>query len=135
MAEHTTARPRAIEKVNASLGRRYARERRFKAMGLGAVVLGLLFVSALFLDIVSKGYSAFVQTHIQLEVYFDPEVHRALRLRAAANDRSISDMVNDAVKASLSEDADDVDAFDLRRKERSISFESFVRGLKRRGRL
>ena len=74
MAEHTTARPRAIEKVNASLGRRYARERRFKAMGLGAVVLGLLFVSALFLDIVSKGYSAFVQTHIELEVYFDPEV-------------------------------------------------------------
>ena len=68
-------------------------------------------------------------------VYFDPEVHRALRLRAAANDRSISDMVNDAVKASLAEDAEDLEAFDLRRKQRSVSFEGFVRGLKRRGRI
>jgi plasmid stability protein len=68
-------------------------------------------------------------------VYFEPEIHRALRLRAAANDRSISDMVNDAVRASLAEDAEDLEAFDLRAKERSVSFESFVRGLKRRGRL
>ncbi len=72
MAEPNTSR--TIDKVNASLKRRYATERRFKAMGLGAVVLGLLFVSLLFLDIVNKGYTAFVQTHVQLEVYFDPEV-------------------------------------------------------------
>jgi hypothetical protein len=44
-------------------------------------------------------------------------------------------MVNDAVKASLAQDAEDLEAFDVRRKERSVSFESFVRGLKRRGRL
>lgn len=68
-------------------------------------------------------------------VYFEPEVHRALRLRAAANDRSISDMVNDAVKATLAEDAEDLEAFDRRKSERSVSFESFVRGMKRRGRL
>jgi hypothetical protein len=68
-------------------------------------------------------------------IYFEPEVHRALRLRAAANDQSISDMVNDAVKASLAQDAEDLEAFDVRRKERSVSFESFVRGMKRRGRL
>jgi plasmid stability protein len=68
-------------------------------------------------------------------VYFEPDVHRALRLRAAANDRSISDMVNDAVKASLAQDAEDLEAFDRRRKERSVSFEGFVRSLKRRGRL
>jgi phosphate transport system permease protein len=65
---------RAIDKVNASLEKRYKREQRFKAMGLGAVLLGLTFVSLLFLDIASKGYTAFVQTHIALEVYFDPEV-------------------------------------------------------------
>ena len=41
-------------------------------------------------------------------VYFDPEVHKALRLRAAANDQSISDMVNEAVRASLAEDAIDL---------------------------
>ena len=68
-------------------------------------------------------------------VYFEADVHRALRLRAAANDRSMSDMVNDAVKAALAEDAVDLEAFDERRKERGTSFESFVRGMKRRGRL
>ena len=68
-------------------------------------------------------------------VYFEAEVHRALRLRAAANERSMSDMVNDAVKAALAEDAVDLEAFDERRKERSSSFERFVRGMKRRGRL
>jgi len=68
-------------------------------------------------------------------VYFEADVHRALRLRAAANDRSMSDMVNDAVRAALAEDAVDLEAFDKRRKERSSSFESFVRGMKRRGRL
>jgi plasmid stability protein len=66
-------------------------------------------------------------------VYFQPEVHKALRLRAAASDQSISDMVNDAVKASLAEDAADLAAFDSRKRERSQSFESFVRGMKRRG--
>jgi hypothetical protein len=68
-------------------------------------------------------------------VYFEADVHRALRLRAAANDRSVSDMVNDAVKAALAEDAQDLEAFDKRRQERSTPFESFVRGMKRRGRL
>ena len=72
MAEQQTMR--TIDKVNASLKRRYKKERRFKMLGLSAVVLGLLFVSILFFDIFSKGYTAFVQTHIQLEVYFDPEI-------------------------------------------------------------
>lgn len=68
-------------------------------------------------------------------VYFAPEIHRALRLKAAASDRSISEMVNEAVRAALAEDAEDLAAFDERRLERTVSFESFVKGLKRRGRL
>jgi len=68
-------------------------------------------------------------------VYFDAAVHRALRLKAAASDRSISDMVNDAVKVALAEDAEDLAAFDQRRAERSISFESLVRDLRKRGRI
>ena len=47
-------------------------------------------------------------------VYFDAAVHRALRLKAAATDRSISDMVNDAVKVALAEDAEDLASFDER---------------------
>jgi len=68
-------------------------------------------------------------------VYFDAAVHQALRLRAAATDRSISDMVNDAVKVALAEDAEDLAAFDQRKSERSISFESLVRDLRKRGRI
>jgi plasmid stability protein len=67
-------------------------------------------------------------------IYFAPEIHRALRLKAAAADRSISDMVNEAVTAALAEDAEDLAAFDERRHEPTVSFESFVKGLKRRGR-
>lgn len=66
-------------------------------------------------------------------VYFDPEVHKALRLRAAASDQSISEMVNDAVRASLAEDATDLAVFEKRNRERSVSFDSFVQGMKRRG--
>lgn len=66
-------------------------------------------------------------------VYFEPDVHMALRLRAATSDRSISDVVNDAVKISLAEDADDLAAFDVRKKEKSESFGVFVQGMKRRG--
>ena len=66
-------------------------------------------------------------------VYFDAEVHKALRLRAAATDQSISDMVNDAVKVSLAEDALDLEAFEARKQENSESFEDFVKGMKQRG--
>ena len=68
-------------------------------------------------------------------IYFDAEVHKALRLRAAATDRSISDMVNDAVKLALAEDAEDLAAFDKRKSEPSVSFESLVRDLRKRGRI
>jgi hypothetical protein len=68
-------------------------------------------------------------------VYFDASVHQALRLKSAATDRSISDMVNDAVKVALAEDAEDLAAFDQRKADRSISFETLVRDLRKRGRI
>ncbi len=68
-------------------------------------------------------------------MYFDPEVHKALRLRAAVSDRSISDMVNEAVKLTLAEDAEDLSAFDERKREPNLDFEQFVRALKRRGKI
>ncbi|MGV8039089.1 MAG: CopG family transcriptional regulator [Thermoanaerobaculaceae bacterium] len=68
-------------------------------------------------------------------VYFDPLVHRALRLKAAACERSISDLVNDAVKLALSEDAEDLAAFDERATEPALDFEGFVKSLRARGRL
>lgn len=68
-------------------------------------------------------------------VYFETDVHRALRLKAAETDRSVSDLVNEAVRAQLTEDADDLEAFRRRKKEPTIAFEAFVRDMKRRGRL
>lgn len=58
-----------------------------------------------------------------------------MRLKAAATDRSISDMVNDAVKLALAEDAEDLAAFEERADERSVNFESVVRSLRRRGKI
>ncbi len=76
-----------------------------------------------------------MNTQKRATVYFESDVHRALRLRAAATDRSISDMVNDAVKAALAEDAGDLAAFSERKNEKNLSFDAFVQGLKRRGRI
>jgi plasmid stability protein len=76
-----------------------------------------------------------MDTQKRATVYFEADVHRALRLKAAAADRSISDMVNDAVKAALAEDAEDLASFSERKTERNTSFDTFVRGLKRRGRI
>ncbi len=68
-------------------------------------------------------------------VYFDAEIHRALRLKAASSDKTISDMVNEAVKLSLAEDAEDLAAFDERAREPNLDFEHFVKALKRRGKI
>lgn len=76
-----------------------------------------------------------METQKRATVYFESDVHRALRLKAAALDRSISDMVNVAVKAALAEDAEDLAIFSERKNEKSVSFDSFVQGLKKRDRI
>ena len=76
-----------------------------------------------------------MNTQKRATIYFEPDVHRALRLKAATSDRSISDMVNEAVKAVLGDDADDLAAFVKRKHEKSLSFKTFVQGRKRRGRI
>ena len=68
-------------------------------------------------------------------VYFEPAIHKALKLKAVFTDRSISDMVNEAVRFALAEDAEDLAAFDDRASEPEVDFESFVKSLKRRGQI
>ena len=68
-------------------------------------------------------------------VYFEPDIHRALRLKSVVSERSMSEMVNDAVRTSLAEDAEDLAAFDDRVGESTIDFEDFVKKMKRSGRL
>jgi len=64
--------PKAIDIVNRGLAKRYGSELRFKIYGLIAVVISLSFLLLLFITIFSNGYSAFFQTHVKLEVFFDP---------------------------------------------------------------
>ena len=68
-------------------------------------------------------------------IYFDVEVHCALRLKSAACNPSISDMVNEAVSMTLAEDADDLRDADQRQAEPSSDFEEFVTSLRNSGRL
>ncbi|MBP5857992.1 phosphate ABC transporter permease PstA [Marivibrio halodurans] len=69
----TTAAPlndpkKASERVRQSLARRYAAEKRFRAYGLIAIGLAMCFIAILFFDIISKGHSAFLQSHVTLSV-------------------------------------------------------------------
>ena len=68
-------------------------------------------------------------------VYFDPEVHKALRLKAAETEQSMSDLVNEAVRILLAEDAEDLQAIRDREDESTITFESFVQDMRKRGKL
>lgn len=66
-------------------------------------------------------------------IYFDPTIHRALRIKSAELERSVSDLVNEAVRLSLAEDAEDLAAFEDRAHEPNLSFEDVVKDLKQRG--
>jgi hypothetical protein len=68
-------------------------------------------------------------------IYLEPDVHRALRLKSVETDRSISDLVNDAVRVALIEDAEDLAAFAERAAEDSVPYTEFVTRLKREGKL
>ena len=68
-------------------------------------------------------------------VYFDSSLHRALRMKAAETEQSLSELVNAAVRATLAEDADDLAVARARAKEPSLRFEDVLKDLKRRGKL
>lgn len=68
-------------------------------------------------------------------IYFDPELHEALRLKAAHAHRSVSDIVNDAVRAALAEDQEDLAAFRERESEPTLSYEELLDDLRAHGKL
>ena len=75
------------------------------------------------------------QTSRRSTIYLDPELHRALRIKAAETDRSVSDLINDAVKSALSEDVEDLQAFRERASEPDLPFETVLRALKADGKI
>ena len=68
-------------------------------------------------------------------IYLDPTLHQALKLKSLETSRSISEIINEAVKAALSEDAEDLAAFDERADEPLVSYEEMVKRLKKDGRI
>ena len=68
-------------------------------------------------------------------IYLDPALHKALRLKSAETSRSVSDVVNDAVRHAFAEDAEDLAAFEQRAHEPAISFEALLKDLKRHGKI
>jgi Arc/MetJ family transcription regulator len=68
-------------------------------------------------------------------IYLDADLHRAVRMKAAEIEKSVSDLVNAALRHSLAEDADDLAAFGDRAKEPNLDFEAVVKDLRRRGKL
>lgn len=68
-------------------------------------------------------------------VYFDPFIHKALKLKSIETSKSISELVNEAVKEILAEDAEDINAFEERADEPLVSFSEMVKRLKKDGRI
>ncbi|HET7674921.1 MAG TPA: CopG family transcriptional regulator [Gammaproteobacteria bacterium] len=68
-------------------------------------------------------------------IYFEPDLHQALRIKAATTHRSVSDIVNDALREALREDQEDLAAFEERVAEPTISYEALLNDLKAHGKL
>ncbi|PKN66555.1 MAG: CopG family transcriptional regulator [Deltaproteobacteria bacterium HGW-Deltaproteobacteria-15] len=68
-------------------------------------------------------------------IYFEPDLHKALRLKAVETNQSLSELVNDAVRGALAEDAEDLAAFDERAEEPAIPYDEMVIRLRKDGRI
>ncbi|MBA2351501.1 MAG: CopG family transcriptional regulator [Betaproteobacteria bacterium] len=75
------------------------------------------------------------ETSKRATVYFEPALHQAIRLKAAHTHRTVSDIVNDAVRLALREDQEDLAAFEDRVAEPVISYEALLKDLKAHGKL
>ena len=68
-------------------------------------------------------------------IYLDPELHRALRLKALNTGRSMTDLVNEAIRMAFREDQDDLSALDVRVKEPEMTYEALLKDLKAHGKI
>jgi hypothetical protein len=76
-----------------------------------------------------------VQAVKRATVYLDPDLHKALRLKAVETSKSVSELINDAVREALAEDAEDIAAFEQRVGEPLVPYDEMVKRLKRDGRI
>jgi hypothetical protein len=77
-----------------------------------------------------------MKTHTKrTTIYIDPDMHHALRMKAAETEHSMSELVSEAIRLSLAEDATDIAAFEERKKEPSLSFDNVLKRLKADGKI
>lgn len=75
------------------------------------------------------------ETSKRSTIYFEPAIHHALRVKAANTNQSVSEVVNEAVRLALREDAEDLNAFEERAAEPTLSYEALLKDLKLHGKL
>ena len=68
-------------------------------------------------------------------IYLDPDLHKILKLKALETSRSVSDLVNDAIRHELAEDQEDLADFKKRSKEKTVSYENLLKTLKADGKI
>jgi predicted transcriptional regulator len=68
-------------------------------------------------------------------IYLDPALHKALRIKALETSRSMSELINEAIREALAEDAEDLAAFEDRANEPLISYDAMIKRLKKDGRI
>ena len=68
-------------------------------------------------------------------IYLDSDLHRALRIKAAETDHSISGLIQEAIRISLAEDAIDLAAYEERKHEPRLTFEKVVKKLRKNGKI
>ena len=68
-------------------------------------------------------------------VYFDPEIHRALKIKAATTSKSISEIIDTVIRFELYEDEEDLRTFKERKNEQSMAFEDVLKELKSNGKI
>jgi len=68
-------------------------------------------------------------------IYFDPDIHRVLKIKSAYSNKSLSELIDIAIRNELAEDEEDIRAFAEREKEPTVTFESVLRDLKKNGKI
>ena len=75
------------------------------------------------------------ETSKRSTVYFEADIHHALRIKAATTHQSVSQVVNEAVRVALREDQEDLSTFQQRVEEPTLSYEALLEDLKSHGKI
>ena len=86
-------------------------------------------------DVIIIGGGIMTTLDKRATIYFDPIIHKALKIKSVETSRSLSEIVNSAVRAALAEDAEDLESFEGRSDEPLISYAEMVKRLKKDGRI